>query len=46
MNAGQLIHEIERIAGCTAQVSGVNKINGELFKPEEILNAITQGASK
>lgn len=46
MNAGQLIYEIERIAGCNKHVMGIHKLNGELFKPDEIYNAIVQGARK
>lgn len=46
MNAGQLIYEIERIVGCNKEVIGIHKINGELFKPDEIYNAIIQGAHK
>ena len=46
MNAGQLIYEIERIAGCNKKVLGNHKLNGELFKPDEIFNAIVQGAQQ
>ncbi|MBN1518765.1 MAG: 2-oxoacid:acceptor oxidoreductase subunit alpha [Spirochaetales bacterium] len=40
MNLGQLALEIERVSGCKAPVTRVSKVNGELFKPEEILAAI------
>lgn len=43
MNLGQLALEVERIAGCKAPVVRVGKVNGELFRPEEILEAIVGG---
>jgi len=43
MNLGQLVLEIERIIGCRAPVERLSKVNGELFKPEEILSVIMGG---
>ncbi|MBN2874345.1 MAG: 2-oxoacid:acceptor oxidoreductase subunit alpha [Spirochaetales bacterium] len=43
MNLGQLVLEIERVVGGKAPVEKLGKINGELFKPEEILAAIMGG---
>jgi len=44
MNMGQLVLEIQRVVGCRAPVESLTKVNGELFKPEEVLNAILGGA--
>jgi len=41
MNLGQLALEVERIAGCNSKIVRVGKVNGELFRPEEIYAAIT-----
>ncbi len=40
LNMGQLIIEVERNACASADVIGVNKYDGTLIKPEEILNRI------
>jgi 2-oxoglutarate ferredoxin oxidoreductase subunit alpha len=40
MNLGQLALEVERVAGCEARVVRVGKVNGELFRPDEIYAAI------
>ncbi|MBL8965694.1 MAG: 2-oxoacid:acceptor oxidoreductase subunit alpha [Spirochaetaceae bacterium] len=40
MNLGQLALEVERVVGCRSRVVRVGKVNGELFRPEEIYNAI------
>ncbi len=40
MNMGQLKGEVERAAGNGARVIGLNKVNGELITPQEILTAI------
>jgi len=40
LNMGQLIIEVERNACALADVVGVNKYDGTLIKPEEILNRI------
>lgn len=40
MNMGQLKGEVERAAGQKARVTGLNKANGELITPREILTAI------
>lgn len=45
MNLGQLVLEIERLAGCKVPVERLSKVNGELFRPEEILSSI-MGAAK
>jgi 2-oxoglutarate ferredoxin oxidoreductase subunit alpha len=42
MNQGQLVYEVERIVGCRAEVRRVNKWNGELFRPEEILSRVME----
>lgn len=39
MNLGQIKSEVERICGIE-KVSGVNKINGEVIYPEEIIDAV------
>lgn len=43
MNLGQLILEIERIVAGRAPVEHLGKVNGELFRPEEVLAAIMGG---
>jgi len=43
MNLGQLVLEIERVVAGKAPVERLGKVNGELFKPEEILSKITGG---
>jgi len=40
MNMGQLALEVERVAGCNSKIVRVGKVNGELFRPEEIYTAI------
>ena len=40
MNLGQLALEVERVAGCRSRVVRVGKVNGELFRPDEIHSAI------
>jgi 2-oxoglutarate ferredoxin oxidoreductase subunit alpha len=45
MNLGQLVLEVERVVGRRAPVTRLGKVNGELFRPEEILNVI-MGAAK
>lgn len=40
MNLGQIVHEVERVAKCDAQVSLLPKIGGEMHHPEEILKEI------
>lgn len=40
MNEGQLLEEVERAIGCKLKVEGLNKINGELITPSEILEKI------
>ena len=43
MNLGQLVLEIERLVAGKAPVERINKVNGELFHPEEILSVIMGG---
>ena len=45
MNLGQLAREIERVVAGKAPVQRLGKVNGELFKPEDILSVI-MGAAK
>lgn len=40
MNLGQLALEVERAVGCDVDVMRLGKVNGELFRPEEIYAAI------
>jgi len=41
MNLGQLVYEVERVAGCEAHVKAISKIGGgEMITPEEILSEI------
>jgi 2-oxoglutarate ferredoxin oxidoreductase subunit alpha len=40
MNLGQIVHEVERVAKCDAEVSLLPKIGGEIHKPNEILKKI------
>lgn len=44
MNLGQLAREVERVVAGKAPVQRLGKVNGELFRPEEILTAIMEGA--
>ena len=43
MNLGQIYYEVDRIVAGKASVQRLGKVNGELFKPEEILPAIMGG---
>lgn len=43
MNLGQYFSEVDRIAGKNCKVHKINKINGELITPEEIINPISGG---
>lgn len=40
MNLGQLKYEVERVVAGRSRVIGVNKVNGELITPVEIMDAI------
>jgi 2-oxoglutarate/2-oxoacid ferredoxin oxidoreductase subunit alpha len=44
MNLGQLALEVERVVAGASKVVRVNKVNGELFRPEEIYDAIVSAA--
>lgn len=41
MNLGQIVGEVERALGGAAAVRPLNKVDGEIFHPEEILEALT-----
>ncbi|MDR0497653.1 MAG: 2-oxoacid:acceptor oxidoreductase subunit alpha [Treponema sp.] len=43
MNMGQIAYEVERVIAGKAPVERLGKVNGELFKPEEILSVIMRG---
>lgn len=43
MNMGQIVGEVERAIRGRAEVRSLGKVNGELFRPEEIL-AVVEGA--
>lgn len=40
MNQGQMIREIERTVGRNVPVVGVNRVDGELITPEQVLTAL------
>ncbi|MBP7331657.1 MAG: 2-oxoglutarate oxidoreductase subunit KorA [Firmicutes bacterium ADurb.Bin373] len=40
LNLGQLIGEVERVAGLDTRVTGINRVSGEMIRPDEILDAI------
>lgn len=42
MNAGQLRGEVERVVSDNEILYGINKINGELFTPQEIVNKVKE----
>ena len=42
LNAGQMVHEVERIAGKYTEVIGHSLINGELYKPSQIMSYIKE----
>jgi 2-oxoglutarate ferredoxin oxidoreductase subunit alpha len=44
MNLGQIALEVERVAGGRAPVLRLGKVNGELFRPEEVYGAIVSAA--
>jgi 2-oxoglutarate ferredoxin oxidoreductase subunit alpha len=44
MNLGQIAYEVERAVAGKAPVERIGKVNGELFKPEEILSVIMGGS--
>ncbi len=43
MNLGQYYYEVERIAGKYCNVKKINKVNGELITPNEIISVINGG---
>ncbi|MBT4520672.1 MAG: 2-oxoacid:acceptor oxidoreductase subunit alpha [Halieaceae bacterium] len=45
MNAGQLIHEVERYTDARHTVEGLNRIDGEAIAPNEILDRIRELAA-
>ena len=42
LNAGQLVHEVERAVKRNCEVHGKSLINGELYKPAEIMSFIKE----
>ena len=44
LNCGQMVHEVERVVRGRSEVRSLNLVNGELFKPSEILKAIKEVA--
>ncbi len=44
MNMGQISREVKRVAGGSARVLTLNKVDGTIITPEEILNRITEVA--
>jgi 2-oxoglutarate ferredoxin oxidoreductase subunit alpha len=44
LNCGQMVTEIERVIGGRSDVRRLNLVNGELFKPSEILRVIGEVA--
>ena len=42
MNRGQMILEVQRILGKDKDISGINKINGEVITPDEIIDTIKE----
>jgi len=42
MNLGQLVLEVERLCGSMAKVDRVNKVNGEIIYPEEIMKKVEE----
>lgn len=45
MNLGQIALEVERIASCSSRVIRLGKVNGELFRPEEVFQSIMSAAN-
>jgi 2-oxoglutarate ferredoxin oxidoreductase subunit alpha len=42
MNRGQLINEVRRVAGGRVEVEGINKYDGTLITPEEVIDALAR----
>ncbi len=42
MNLGQMVLEVERICKCSCKIERVNKVNGEIITPEEIITKIEE----
>ncbi len=42
MNLGQLRLEVERVMGCATPVYGINRTDGDIFKPDEIYQGIVE----
>ncbi len=42
LNAGQMVYEVERVIRKDARIERLNKFDGELFTPGEILDKITE----
>ncbi|WP_326909048.1 2-oxoacid:acceptor oxidoreductase subunit alpha [Sedimentibacter sp. MB31-C6] len=43
MNLGQYFYEVDRVAGKKCPVKKINKVNGELITPKEIIDAVKGG---
>jgi len=43
MNLGQYSLEVERVVSKSCKVNKINKVNGELITPQEIIDAVTGG---
>jgi 2-oxoglutarate ferredoxin oxidoreductase subunit alpha len=46
INRGQIIQEVERCAAGRAQVSGVNRLGGDILEPHKVLRAIRAAAGR
>jgi len=46
INRGQIVHEVERCAAGRAQVSGVNRLGGDILEPRKVLRAIRAAAGR
>ena len=46
MNEGQLLLEVQRLAKNLCSVYGINKFNGILFTPDEIINILREGKNE
>jgi len=44
MNLGQLAYEVEHAVGCKVPVVRIGKVNGELFRPDEIYEKIMEAS--
>lgn len=42
MNRGQMINEVKRVLGIGKYIRGINKFNGDVITPNEIINAVKE----